>query len=211
VRIRFSTTKEVHPEATEYKTWLAVNIQRGRSLGQFRNKFAMEPIGQEVILDTNLTPFEKSKRIWTAIYESVGRTLDKRLEETQMQDSIEDRKTEVLNALEGWIIERCRSLDTGNGEGKKILDQYTDSVDRLAQLVDRKLVSCVKRDRDNKIIFFRQITVELERFGAKQLDLPSLADAISGAEYGKLFHGYKVVKCSIKNLTAFFDGTPSVE
>jgi len=128
-----------------------------------------------------------------------------------MQDSVEDRKTEVLNALEGWIIERCRSLDTGNGEGKKILDQYTDSVDRLAQLVDRKLVSCVKRDRDNKIIFFRQITVELERFGAKQLDLPSLADAISGAEYGKLFHGYKVVKCSIKNLTAFFDGTPSVE
>jgi len=64
-----------NPEATEYKTWLAVNIQRGRSLGQFRNKFAMEPIGQEVILDTNLTPFEKSKRIWTAIYESVGRTL----------------------------------------------------------------------------------------------------------------------------------------
>ena len=126
-----------------------------------------------------------------------------------MQDSVEDRKTEVLNALEGWIIERCRSLDTGNGEGKKILDQYTDSVDRLAQLVDRKLVSCVKRDRDNKIIFFRQITVELERFGAKQLDLPSLADAIPGAEYGKFFHGYKVVKCSMKNLTDFFDGASS--
>ena len=83
-----------------------------------------------------------------------------------------------------------------------------DSVDRLAQLVDRKLVSCVKRDRDAKIIFFRQITVELERFGAKQL-VSSLADAIPGAEYGKLFHGYKVVKCSIKNLVAFFDGTTS--
>ena len=72
------------------------------------------------------------------------------------------------------------------GRGKKILNQYTDQIDRLAQLVDRKLVSCVKRDRDQKIIFFRQITVELERFGAKQLDLPSLADAIPGAEYGKL-------------------------
>jgi hypothetical protein len=115
-----------------------------------------------------------------------------------MQDSIEDRKTDVLNALEGWIIDRCKLLDTGNGGGKKILDQYTDSVDRLEQLVDRKLVSCVKRDRDQKIIFFRQITIELERFGVKQLDLPCLADAIPGAEFGKLFHGYKVVKCSIK-------------
>ena len=128
-----------------------------------------------------------------------------------MQDSIENRKTDVLNALEGWIIDKCRTLDTGNGRGEKMLDQYTDSVDRLTQLIDRKLVSCVKRDRDKKIIFFRQITVELERFGAKQLDLPSVADAIPGAVYGKFFHGYKVVKCSIKNLTAFFDGTPSDE
>jgi len=80
-----------------------------------------------------------------------------------MQDSVEDRKTEVLNALEGWIIERCRSLDTGNGEGKKILDQYTDSVDRLAQLVDRKLVSCVKRDRDNKITTHCRTTVSIMR------------------------------------------------
>ena len=128
-----------------------------------------------------------------------------------MADSLEEGKVGILNALEGWIIDRCRMLDIGNGGGEKILNQYTDSVDRLARLVDRKLVSCVKRDRDNKITFFRQITVELERFGAKQLDLPSLVDAIPGAEYGKLSHGYKVVKCSVESLTAFFDGTPSVE
>lgn len=45
----------------------------------------MEPRGQEIILDTNLTPFEKSRKIWALIYESVGRELpsffDKKLEE----------------------------------------------------------------------------------------------------------------------------------
>lgn len=56
-----------------------------------------------------------------------------------------------------------------------------------------------------------QIIVELERFGAKQIDLPSLADAIPGAEYGKLSHGYKVVKCSVESLTAYFDGASSDE
>lgn len=123
---------------------------------------------------------------------------EKNLEETQMADSIEGRKTDVLNALEGWIIDRCRSLNIDDVGGKKIL-HYPESIDRLEQLVDRKLVSCVKRDRGKKIIFFRQITVELERFGAKQLDLP-------GAEYGKFSHGYFVVKCSVESLTAFFNG-----
>jgi hypothetical protein len=62
------------------------------------------------------------------------------------------------------------------------LDGYSNSTDRLAKLIERNLVPYVKRDRDDKIIFFRQITVELEHFGVKQLDLPSLAGAIpSGA------------------------------
>jgi hypothetical protein len=219
VKTRFSTEKEVHlpnsPEAVEYKRWLAVNIKRGRSLGQFRNKFAMEPRGQEIILDTNLTLFERSMRIWIAIYESAGRKLplffDKRLEEHQMHESIEDKKSSVLNALEAWIVDKCRTLDTnrgeyGNGGEKKILDEYSESIDRLAKLVDRKLVPYVKRDKDGKFVFSSQIIVELERSGSKQLDLPSLADAIPGAEYGKLSHGYRVVKCSAANLTAaFFD------
>jgi hypothetical protein len=166
VRIRNFPAREVHSqtstEAIQYKKWLAANIKRCRTLGLFRNKFVMEPINQNIILDTNLTPFEKSEKIWTAMYKSVGRKLpsffDKRLEETQMQDSIEDKKADILNALEGWIIDKCRTLDTGNGGGEKILDEYTDSVDRLVQLVDKKLVSCVKRDRDDKIIFSRQIT-----------------------------------------------------
>jgi hypothetical protein len=209
VKTRYSTEKEVHfqhsPEAIEYKRWLAANIKRGRSLGQFRNKFVMEPLGQEIILDTNLTPFEKSRKIWTAIYESVGRTLpdffDKKIEEHQMQESIEDKKADILNALEAWIVEKCRTLDTNY---PKILDEYPNSTARLAQLVDKKLIPYVKRDRDGKIIFSRQVAVDLERFGAKQLDLPSLADAIPGGEYGKFFHGRKVVKCSKKSLAAAF-------
>jgi hypothetical protein len=219
VKTRHSTEKEIHfsdsPEAIEYKKWLAANIKRAYSLGRFRNKFVMEH--QDIILDANLTPFEKSRKIWAAIYESVGRKLpsfiDKKLEEHQMQDSVEDRKVNVLNALEAWIVDRCRTLDTnrgeyGDGKGeKKILDQYQESINRLAELVRRNLIPYVKRDRDDKIIFFRQVTVELERFGVKQLDLPGLADAIPGAEYGKLWNGRYVVKCSIVSLTAFFDGT----
>jgi hypothetical protein len=225
VRTRNFPAREVHVqtsrEALEYKAWLATNIRRCRSLGQFRNKFAMEARGQEIILDTLDTPFEKSRKIWAAIYESVGRKLpdffDKKLDEHQMNESIEDKKSSVLNALEAWIVDKCRTLDTnrgeyGNGGEKKILDQYPKSTDRLAELIRRNLVPCVKRDRDGKIIFFRQVAVELERFGAKQLDLPSLADAIPGAEYGKLSHGYWVVKCSVASLTAaFFDEASSGE
>ena len=164
VRTRNFPAREVHlqtsREALEYKKWLASNIMRCRALGLARNKLVTESKQcQEIILDTSLMPFEKSRRIWDAIYKSAGRELpsffNKNLDETQMQDSIEDRKTDVLNALEGWIIDRCRSLDTGDVGGKKILDQYADSIDRLAQLVDRKLVSCVKRDGDQKNHIFQ--------------------------------------------------------
>jgi hypothetical protein len=62
VRTRNFPPREVHlqtsREALEYKAWLAANIRRCHSLGQFRNKFAMEPRGQEIILDTLDTPFE---------------------------------------------------------------------------------------------------------------------------------------------------------
>jgi hypothetical protein len=60
-------------KAIEYKSWLAENIRRGHTLGQFRNKFAMEH--QDIILDTNLTPLEKSIRIWNGIYESAGKKI----------------------------------------------------------------------------------------------------------------------------------------
>jgi hypothetical protein len=55
-----------------------------------------------------------------------------------MQESIEDRKSSVLNALEAWIVDKCRTLDTnpgeyGNGGKKKILDEYPNSSDRLAK------------------------------------------------------------------------------
>jgi len=84
----------------------------------------MEPRSQEISLDTVDTPFEKSRKIWIAVYQSIGRQLPefftKNLEETQMQDSIEDRKTDVLNALEAWIIDKCRTLDTGNVGKEKI-------------------------------------------------------------------------------------------
>ena len=219
VRTRNFPEREVHfqssEEAIRYKAWLADNIGRCRTLGLARNKLALESKQcQEIILDTKLTPFEKSRRIWDAIYKSADRELpsffSKNLEDTQMEESIGDKKGDILTALESWIIDRCRTLDTNCGGvngPRKILDEYQESADRLAQLINRKLITCVKRDRDKRIVFSRQIVVELERFGAKQLDLHSLADAIPGANYTKS-DGCKVVKCSIDNLTNFFSPSP---
>lgn len=215
VKTRNFPEREVHSqtseESTEYKQWLSANISRCRSLGYARNKLVIESKEcQDIILDTNLTPFEKSRRIWDVIYKSASRELplffSKNLEETQMEDSIGDKKGDIRTALESWIIDRCRSLDSNSGGDrgpKKILDEYEASTDRLAKLINRKLITCIKRDRDDRIVFSRQIIVELERFGVKQLDLHSLADAIPGAEYIKS-HGCKVVKCSMENLTNFF-------
>jgi hypothetical protein len=65
VRTRNFPTKEVHSQtstkAIEYKKWLTANI---RALGLARNKLVMESGQcQEIILDANLTPFEKSRKI----------------------------------------------------------------------------------------------------------------------------------------------------
>lgn len=213
VKARYFPSIEAHAqesiEAVEYKAFLNANIKRGRQLGYFRNKFVMEH--QDIILDTNLTPFDKSKKIWTAIYKSVNRKLpdlfNKRLEQHQMEESIEDRKSDIASALEAWIIDKCRTLDTnrvGEGDNKKILDQYSKSIDRLEQLIERNLVP-VKRSRDGSIIFLRQMIIELEHYGIKQLSLRGLADAIPEAEFGKFLHGRKVVKCDTYNLSKFLD------
>jgi hypothetical protein len=168
---------------------------------------------QEMIL-SDLTPFEKSRQIWTAVYQSMGLKLPdlftKKLEETQMADSIEDRKTDILIALEAWIVDNCRSLDTNRGNGddnaeRTILDQYPKSANRLEQLINRNLVPYVKRGRDGKIVFFRQVIMDLQHYGLKHLDLPSLQDAISGAEYAKT-NGHNVVKFTIQNLFDQGDG-----
>jgi hypothetical protein len=85
------------------------------------------------------------------------------------------------------------------------LDQYSRSIDRLEQLIERNLVP-VKRGRDGSIIFLRQVIIELEHYGVKQLSLRGLADAIPGAEFGKFLHGRVVVKCDTQNLSLFLDG-----
>jgi hypothetical protein len=161
---------------------------------------------QKIILDTKLTPFEKSRKLWEVIYKSVGRELpkffEKQLEETQMMDSIQEDKGSILNALKSWIVDRCRALDTGigdDGEKIRILDAYKTPVDRLMKLIDRELISCVWRDREGRFVFSRSIIAELERFGVKQMDLPSLRDAIPESVYTK--NGTWIVRCSAESLT----------
>jgi hypothetical protein len=68
----------------------------------------MEPRGQEIILDTLDTTFEKSRKIWAAIYESAGRELpsffNRKIEEHQMQDSIEDKKDGSSINVGPWTL-----------------------------------------------------------------------------------------------------------
>ncbi len=218
VKTRNFPDKEVHSqtslESIEYKKWLSVNLSRCRALGHARNKLVMESNEfQKIILDATLTPFDKSRKIWDTIYKSIGRELpdffSKNLDETQMLDAIENKKGDILGALESWIIDRCRSLDTNRGEygigqgEKKILDKYPETIDRLVELIDRKLITCVRKDRDDRIVFSRQIIIELERFGIRRIDLHSLEDTIPGAAYMKS-DGCKVVKCSVDDLKRFF-------
>lgn len=208
VRTRNFPTREVHlpgsMEAVEYKRWLTDNLKRCRSLGQYRNKFVMEH--QDIILDSQLTPFEKSRRIWTAIYGSVGLTLpelfNKQLEETQMKRSLEEKQGDVSTALHNWILDKCKGQYE---EDKRLLDQYTTSVERLEHLINRNLVSCVRHDSQGKFVFLRQIVLNLEHYGIKHLDLQGLADAIPGTEYGKNYHGRYAVKCDKSTLTNFLD------
>ncbi len=211
VRCRFSTANEVHlpnsKEAKAYKIWLANNNKRSHTVGQFRNKFVMEH--KDIILDTNLTAFEKSMKIWTAIYESVGRRLpeffNRKLEENQMQESIEDRISNISNALQAWIVDKCRALDTGSDDNKKILDEYKESSNRLVKLIDRNLIPYVKRDEKGNVVFFSQVINDLEKsYGMKELNLHSLSDSIPNSKYGKLYNGRKVVKCSMDDLMEFF-------
>jgi hypothetical protein len=227
VKTRFSTASEVHlpdsHEAKEHKSWLAINSKRSRVLGQFRNKFVMSSEeNQALILDTQLTGFEKSIKIWTAIYEYCGRKLPqffkKRLEQHQMEESLEDKKSDISIALQSWIVDKCKQLDTNSGTrydnqgheigDKKILDQYTANTDRLSELIKRNLTTDVKRDNKGRIVFFRQVAIDLEKYGLKDVDLHSIGDSIPNARYGKFSDGYKVVKCSMSDLITFFmEGT----
>jgi hypothetical protein len=220
VRTRYFPESEIHypnsKEAIDYKEWLATNIRRAHPLGLARNKLVMDSQEcQKIILDTKLTPFEKSTKIWTAIYKSAGRELPEffntRLENAgdQMQNSIEDKKVSVMNALEAWIVDRCKTLDTTTYPDKKILDLYNKSTERLDELIKKNLVPYVKRGKDGTIIFLKQLTTELERFGAKQLDLPKLRDMIPNADYGKVYHGYFAVKCRMEDLAALFKEEPT--
>lgn len=222
VKTRYSASREVHlpnsVEAIEYKKWLACNMQRAHVLGEFRNKWIMEH--QDIILDTELSAFDKSLKIWKAIYESVSKLslpqfFNMKLDENQMSDSLDDRKTDISSALQAWIVDKCRSLDTNPGlrydrDGreigeKKILDEFTKSTDRLGKLIDRNLIPYVKRDSMNHVVFYRQIVIDLEDdYSVKGLDLPTLGDAIPNAKYGKFKHGYKVVTCSMTHLDEFF-------
>jgi hypothetical protein len=116
---------------------------------------------------------------------------------------MEDRRADISNALQAWIVDKCRNLnilDVVDGK-TTVLGKYKESSNRLSLLIEQNLIPYVRRDKNQDIVFFRQITTDLEsRFGVKHLDLPSLADAIPNARYGKLQDGYKMFYAELSRI-----------
>jgi hypothetical protein len=212
VTVRYFGKEEIHfPDdrlAIEYKNFLAANLHRERALGHFRNKFIMD--NQALILDKRLTPFQKARMIWKAIYQSARLgmpdwLLNNQLEQTHMRESVEDSKGSIRSALESLIIEKCRSLDN-----EILRTPGYETTDRLVLLVDRKLVPYIKKllSKDyTYFLFYRPIILELrDRFGVTKDQLPNLkalVDFIPGS-VSIQHNGYWTAKTSLAKLQEYF-------
>ena len=134
--------------------------------------------------------------------------LNKQLEQTHMRESVEESKGSIRSALETWIVDRCKNLDPTSGrDEKKWLDTYRDSTDRLSKLVEKNLVTYVKRDSNDDILFYKRLILDLrENYGITRDQLPTLkalADFIPGSIYIQ-HDGYYIIKCSITVLQEYF-------
>ena len=140
--------------------------------------------------------------IWKAAYQSVRLgmpdwLLNNQLEQTHMRESVEDSKGSIRSALEGLIIEKCRSLDN-----EILRTSGYETTDRLVILVDRKLVPYIKK-------FSSKITPTFclrDRFGVTKDQLPNLkalVDFIPGSVYIQ-HNGYWTAKTSLAKLQEYF-------
>jgi hypothetical protein len=225
--IRHFPTSETHykgsKDAIFYDTEILPNLSKLHVLGKFRNKFVMN--NQPIILDKQLTPFEKARIILKAIYEyadnrQIPEWFNKELEQSQLEDSISDSKEAIISAFESMVIDKTRNLI-----GVKVFDPTeidlckSSCYERFDTLVSRKLLPFCKEAKGKTTheltgdyAFGSGIVDELYRYGITSEQLPNLKafSDIFGGEVVKS-HGKKIAKVSKAKLQGIFDAEVEIE
>lgn len=180
-------------------------------LGQFRNQFAIA--NQDVILDKQLTAFDKSRKMLIAAYEYAGMVapgwlIRLQLEQTQLEKSIDDNKEAVLKAFEKLIMDKFKTY-----KNTQDLQTYTNSSIRLENLVNYNLVPFVRRiishgshTATNYFAINSAVVKELHEYGVSTDQLPNLK-ALSDYMGGKWkrSHGKTFIEISKEQLETYFE------
>jgi hypothetical protein len=187
--------------------------ERLHALGPFRNKFIMD--NQQLILDKNLIPFEKARKIAIAAYQYArigipSWLMEKQLEQNQLEESIEDNNVIIKRAFETYIDVNFRnalSFWQREAPEDKGLSLPKEISNRLVKLIDSNLLPDIKMGRNKNIIIYRGVLVELYKYGLTNEQLPNLSalcHCIPGAKYRKS-NGHWVVDCTAAELAEYFD------
>lgn len=205
ILVRQSLVKEMHnknsDDAIEFDK-LKADFDKLYILGDFRNNFIME--NQDIILDKKQTPFEKSLTIIEAVYKKVGKVIPDwlvkgQLEESNLEQILDDAKESVLDAIKNIIIREYRFAfkeETQSG--------YTN---RLAKLIDGDHLSFAYRQKSSDLFAINTgIIKRIYENGVTKEELPNLkilADYMN-AKWGRS-NSKTFIEISIQNLEKYLD------
>lgn len=142
--------------------------------------------------------------------------MTKKLEQSHLQESIEENNIIIKRAFETYIDVNFRNaLNFWQREApeERGLSLPKCVSDRLVKFVDYNLLADIKRATNENIIIHKGILVELHKYGLTNEQLPNLnalAHCIPGAMYRKS-HGNKVIACTAAQLAEYFDKIVEVD
>lgn len=213
---RYFSEQEIYlkesPEAKAFDSVLT-RLDKLHVIGDFRNKYVMSSKeNQHTILDRQLRPFEKARKIIAAAYQHAGIEMPswlktEQIEITGLQESIVDNKEAVLVAFESMIIDKFRALkgiiELTNG--------YKDATTRFKHLAQNELLPFAHILKTHggfetdSIIINTGILGELWKYGISKEQLPTLkalADYMT-CQY-RQSHGKWVIAVTTSQLEAYF-------
>jgi hypothetical protein len=213
---RYFSEEEVHqrdsPEAIAFDAVLA-RLDKLNVLGEFRNKYVMSSQdNQQMILDRQLRPFEKARKIIEAAYQLVDMQvpswlMTEQIQITGLQESIIDNREAVLVAFQTMIIDKFRILK-GTQE---LIAGYETPTKRFEHLAINELIPFADVLKTNggkqtdHILINTGIVGELYKYGVSKEQLPTLkalADYMK-AEY-RQSNGRNVIDVTTIQLDSYF-------
>jgi hypothetical protein len=180
---------EVHQDTEKIKDFgifLTTNLYKLAALGDFRNWFIMNSPDTilTAIQSNDLSLLDIGKKLLKMAYVQVDipvpEWLDQSLPEDQLEISLEDTKTSIINGFESLINNSVK-----NFLGTKAFDDYEardgttthklSLQERLSKIVDNNLLPYIKRRKIKKdIMINRGILDELYKFGVTRDELPNV-------------------------------------